>query len=156
MFRLTNRSRYCRQSLEGCFTKIQRAAFTFCLTVPSFISTVSESNRYFAWVSDSDSREASIMDLETSEVRKIHVKEGKSIRVLGFLQEDLVYGIAADKHQIKGPAGIGQDPMYELRIADASSMEVLKKYRKKGYFIDGVEFHDGVLVIQRRKSSIRP
>ncbi len=110
---------------------------------------VSESNRYFAWVSDSDSREASIMDLETSEVRKIHVKEGKSIRVLGFLQEDLVYGIAADKHQIKGPAGIGQDPMYELRIADASSMEVLKKYRKKGYFIDGVEFHDGVLVIQR-------
>ena len=28
-------------------------------------------------------------------------------------------------------------------------MEVLKKYRKKGYFIDSVEFQNGVLIMQR-------
>ncbi len=69
--------------------------------------------------------------------------------MLGFLEEDLVYGIAADKHKSGGMAGIRQTPMYALRIVNASSMEVLKKYRKKGYFIDSVEFHNGVLIMQR-------
>ncbi len=112
---------------------------------------VSESNQYLAWISDSDSREISIMDLETADVWKIYVKAGKTLRVLGFLQEDFVYGIAADKHQTS--AGAGQNPMYALRIVDASSQEVLKKYKKKGYFIDNVEFHDGVLIIQRLTSN---
>ena len=110
---------------------------------------VSESNQYFAWISDRDSTEISVMDLETSKVRKITAKEGRSLRVLGFLEEDLVYGIAADKHKSGGMAGIRQTPMYALRIVNASSMEVLKKYRKKGYFIDSVEFHNGVLIMQR-------
>ncbi len=110
---------------------------------------VSESNQYFAWISDRDSTEISVMDLETSKVRKITAKEGRTLRVLGFLEEDLVYGIAADKHKSGGMAGIRQTPMYALRIVNASSMEVLKKYRKKGYFIDSVEFHNGVLIMQR-------
>ncbi|MCI8890044.1 MAG: hypothetical protein HFH34_01590 [Eubacterium sp.] len=110
---------------------------------------VSESNRYFAWISDHDAREISVIDLETANISQIRAKEGKSLRVLGFLQEDLVYGMAADKHQTGGMAGIRQAPMYALRIVNASNMEVLKKYRKKGYFIDSVEFQNGVLIMQR-------
>ncbi len=110
---------------------------------------VSESNRYFAWISDQDSREASVMDLETGRVEKISVGEGKSLRVLGFLQEDLVYGIAADKHRGGGMAGIRQMPMYALRIVHAEDMQVLKKYRKKGFFIERVEFHNDVLIMHR-------
>lgn len=110
---------------------------------------VSESNRYFAWISDRDSREISVMDLETSRVQKINTKEGKTLRVLGFLQEDLVYGLASDKHKAGGVAGIRQTPMYALRIVNAANMDVLKKYRKKGYYIDSVEFQNGVLIMQR-------
>lgn len=110
---------------------------------------VSESNRYLAWISDSHSREITLMDLETSKTRKIHVKEGKTLRVLGFLQEDFVYGISADKHIRKNAGGIGQAPMYTLRIVNASTAELLKSYRKKGYFIGEVEFQNGVLIIQR-------
>lgn len=110
---------------------------------------VSESNRYFAWVSDRDAHEISVMDLETAQIRKINVKGGKSLHVLGFLQEDLVYGIASDKHKSGGMSGIRQTPMYTLRIVNTSNMEVLKKYRKKGYFIDSVEFVNGVLIMQR-------
>lgn len=110
---------------------------------------VSESNQYFAWISDQDAREISVMDLETSRLCKINAKEGKSLRVLGFLQEDLVYGIAADKHKAGGMAGIRQTPMYALRIVNASNAEVLKKYRKKGYYIDSVEFNNGVLIMHR-------
>lgn len=110
---------------------------------------VSESNQYLAWISDSDSREISVMDLETENIWQIHVKEGKTLRVLGFLQEDFVYGIAADRHRINGTAGVAQNPMYTLRIVNASSQKVLKKYRKKGYYIGEAEFNDGVLIIQR-------
>ena len=110
---------------------------------------VSDSNQYLAWISDSDSREISIMDLETASVRQIHIKEGKTLRVLGFLQEDFVYGIAADSHRIEGASGVSANPMYALRIVSASSTEELKKYRKKGYYIDDVDFLDGVLMINR-------
>lgn len=111
---------------------------------------VSDSNQYLAWISDSDAREVTIMDLETENVRQIHVKEGKTLRVLGFLQEDFVYGIASDGHRV---SGIDSNPMYALRIADASSKKILKKYRKKGYYIDDVEFIDGVLIIKRLVSN---
>lgn len=110
---------------------------------------VSESNRFFAWVSDTDQQEIAVMDLETAKARKISAKSGKALRVLGFLQEDLVYGIAAEKHRVNRTDGIGQAPMYALRIMDASEMEVLKAYRKKGYYIDSVEFNNGVLIIHR-------
>lgn len=110
---------------------------------------VSESNRYFAWIPDQDSREISVMDLETAKISRIRAKAGRSLRVLGFLQEDLVYGTASDKHKSGGIAGIRQMPMYALRIVDTSNMEVLKKYRKKGYYIDSVEFSNGVLIMHR-------
>ncbi|KAI4450195.1 hypothetical protein C823_004728 [Eubacterium plexicaudatum ASF492] len=92
---------------------------------------VSESNRYFAWTSDRDAREISVMDLETAEIRKIYEKEGRSLHALGFLQEDLVYGIASDKHKAGGMTGIRQTPMYALRIVDASNMQELKNTGKK-------------------------
>lgn len=110
---------------------------------------VSESNQYFAWVSSEDSREITVKDLETGAERKISAKGGKAFKVLGFLQEDLVYGISSDKHQAGHGGGIGQIPMYALRIVNASDGETLKSYRKKGYFIEDVEFQNGVLVIHR-------
>lgn len=110
---------------------------------------VSESNRYLAWISDEDAREITVMDLETGGARKISAKAGKTLRVLGFLQEDLVYGIAAEKHKVDRAAGFAYCPMYALRIANAADVEVLKEYRKKGYFIYNVEFNGGVLVIRR-------
>lgn len=110
---------------------------------------VSESNRYFAWISDDASEEISVMDLESGRTQKIYAKKAKTLRVLGFLGEDLVYGVAADKHKVNRAAGFVQSPMQALRIVNAENVEVLKEYRKKGYFIDGVEFNDGVLIIRR-------
>lgn len=109
----------------------------------------SESNRYIAWISDNDSREITVMDLESAKTQTISVKEGKSLQVLGFLQEDLVYGIASDKNKAAQTNSIDQQPMYALRIVNAATAEVLKEYRKKGYYIEGLEFSNGVLTIQR-------
>lgn len=114
---------------------------------------VSESNRYFAWIADKTARKINIMDLENGRVQNIQVKKGKSLRVLGFLGEDLVYGLASKKDRTNRAAGMEQNPMYALRIVSASRIELLKKYQKKGYYIDRVEFHDGVLIIHRMTSN---
>lgn len=115
---------------------------------------VSESNKYLAWSLDEDAKEITVMDLESGREQKLRAKSGKRLHVLGFLQEDLVYGIAADKHRVGTIAGIRQEPMYSLRIMDASSGEVLKTYRKKNYYIDGVEVHNGVLIIKRMTAGV--
>lgn len=110
---------------------------------------VSKSNQYLAWTSDEDAKEITVMDLETGKRQQIRAKAGKTLHVLGFLDEDLVYGIAAEKHKRSTIAGISQHPMYALRIVDASNAAVLKTYRKNNYFIESVEFQNGVLIIQR-------
>lgn len=112
----------------------------------------SASNRYIVWRTKGDGREAeeiTVMDLETQKRDVIRAKEGLSFRILGFLQEDFVYGVAADKHRRTSAAGVEQSPMYSLRIIRPADMSVLKEYHKKGYYIDRVEFADGVLTINR-------
>lgn len=109
----------------------------------------SDSRRYFAWISDKKGQEISVVDFDNGSTEKIHAKKGKTLHVLGFLQEDFVYGIAAEKNKAPGQAIYGKSPMHALRIVNASNMEVLKEYRKNGYYIDSVEFSSGVLAIHR-------
>lgn len=114
---------------------------------------VSDSMRYFAWVSDQKAKEITVMDFEDGSAEKIHAGKGKTLHVLGFLQEDLVYGISAEKNRAFSGAASSKKPMHALRIVNASNMEVLKEYRKKGYYIDRVEFSSGVLTIHRLAAS---
>lgn len=109
----------------------------------------SDSRRYFAWISDKKGQEITVIDFDNGSIEKIRAKKGKTLHVLGFLQEDLVYGIAAEKNKVSGSGANSKEPMHALRIVNASNMEVLKEYRKKGYYIDGVEFSSGVLAIHR-------
>lgn len=110
---------------------------------------VSDSRRYFAWLSDGKAKEITVMDFDHGRAERIRAKKGKTLNVLGFLQEDLVYGIAAEKNKVSSSVASDKNPMHALRIVNASSMEVLKEYRKKGYYIDRVEFSSGVLTIHR-------
>ncbi len=105
---------------------------------------VSESNQFLAWISDDKAQEITVLDLETGRERKIKAKKGRVLHVLGYLQEDLVYGIASVS---------GQRPMHALRIVNAANTKVLKQYHKKGYYIDSVEFQNGVLLIGRLTES---
>ena len=89
------------------------------------------------------------MDLETGNIEQVSVKKGRKLKVLGFLGEDLVYGLTKDENKKNITAGMEQTPMYALRIVSGSDTELLKKYQKSGYYISNVEFVDGVLIIHR-------
>ena len=48
-----------------------------------------------------DSRSVHIMDLETGKSAQIKAPEGSSIRLLGFVGGDLVYGLAEENSSVK-------------------------------------------------------
>ena len=60
---------------------------------------VSENGRYAAWMEGMDPYHADnliLMDLETGEQEKISGENGSKIRIFGFINNDMVYGLAND------------------------------------------------------------
>ena len=59
-----------------------------------------------------DSSAVHIMNLETGESAQIKAPEGSSIRLLGFVGSDLVYGLAEENSSVKVNGRTVQAPMY--------------------------------------------
>ena len=107
---------------------------------------VSESGRYVAWLDGMDVNNGTsitMMDMETQKQEKIQAGEGSKLRVFGFMNDDLVYGIAGD-----GDIVGGQFAMNEIRIQNLAG-EVKKTYHEDGYYVMDVKFQDNLLEIIR-------
>lgn len=107
---------------------------------------VSESGRYVAWLDGMDVNNGTsitMMDMETQKQEKIQAGEGTKLRVFGFMNDDVVYGIASD-----GDIVGGQFAMNEIRIQNLKG-EVKKTYHEDGYYVMDVKFQDNLLEIIR-------
>lgn len=107
---------------------------------------VSESGRYVAWLDGMDVNNGTsitMMDMETQKQEKIQAEDGTKLRIFGFMNEDLVYGIAGD-----GDILGGQFAMREIRIQNLKG-EVKKTYHEDGYYIMDVKFQDNLLELVR-------
>ena len=84
--------------------------------------SVSESNRMIAW--QSGERYASesliLMNLSTGEQTRIEAGSGNYILPLGFMGEDIVYGIARQADITRDDTGAMVFPMYQVKIQDES------------------------------------
>lgn len=117
---------------------------------------VSESNRFIAWM-ESDGEEGSgsscihVMNLSNQKVIDITEGTGESMRPLGFMEEDFVYGVARNADIFQDAAGNITFPMYQIKIVEVSSAEqtVLKTYEKNGYYVSGVEIDDYTMYLNR-------
>lgn len=113
---------------------------------------ISESNRFLAWVEPEQqysSTTLSIMDFKTDQVSTVQEETSKYIRPLGFVQEDLIYGVAeADKVMVNG-AGNMQFPMDQLSIMEVEeqSNTVVKTYQKNNHYIMGIQVEDYIITV---------
>lgn len=94
----------------------------------------STTQKTIAWADEMEpasSRSVTMMDLETGLTHKVSVTEGDYLRPLGFLNEDLVYGVA---HQ----SDITEDvfAMHTVYIENFSG-EIVKKYSEAGLYVTG-------------------
>ena len=113
--------------------------------------TVSESNRYVAWLKEGaryDSQTLYRMDLETGAVQEITCDADDRIRPVAFMGEDLVYGVAHTSDIDTTHEGSELFPMYRLTIVGADGEE-RKNYEPGNAYVLSVEQSENMLVLSR-------
>lgn len=110
---------------------------------------VSKNNVYMAWqqeASDYAARTIHLMNLNEGSRKTIHVDESERIKPIGFMGDDLVYGIARVSDLEAG--GWSCFPMYKLIVMDEKG-NVVKEYQPSGSFVVGGTVTDNMLKLER-------
>ncbi len=112
---------------------------------------VSESNKMLVWQEGSDLYAATdlvLMNLNTQTQTKIHAGADEYISVVGFMDEDLIYGLARKQDIRENRTGITTFPMYCLKI-QGDDGDVLKTYRKEGIYVVDTRIEENQLTLSR-------
>lgn len=112
---------------------------------------VSESNMILVWLEGDDvyhSKTLQMKNLGSDTQSAIAVKEGEAIRPLGFMGEDVIYGIAREEDIGKDSAGNIFFPMYSVCIANTRG-ELLKEYKQENVYVTGCEVTDNQISLNR-------
>lgn len=113
----------------------------------------SESGKQFAWLEENkafDSRTLKVMDLDTRAVRDITCSDSERLRPVGFMQEDIVYGIADQGDINVEHEGQELFPMKELKIINSAGEEV-KNYAVADTYVTKGEISEKLLTLTRMK-----
>lgn len=89
-----------------------------------------------------------VTDLESENSVTISGGPGEYVRFLGFIGEDMIYGIARQQDVVYETSGNLRFPMYRICICDGSGM-LLKYYEKEGYYVSDVDIRDSQIVLSR-------
>jgi len=98
---------------------------------------VSESGKMVVWQKGQDMyncRELLLTDLSTRRKIEIEADNGNYILPLGFMGEDLIYGLAHPQDIVKDNAGRTIFPMYAVYIQNVDG-EILKEYLQENTYI---------------------
>lgn len=111
---------------------------------------ISASNRMIAWTSGEKTQgnELTLLNLNTK--KQTTMEQGRNILLtpLGFMGEDLIYGMARVSDIEKDRSGKVVVPMYEIRIENENN-EILKRYSREGVYVTGAEIRDNQISLQR-------
>ncbi len=111
---------------------------------------ISQSNRMIAWKSGEGTESNALTLLNLSTKKQTEIKQGGNILLtpLGFMGEDLIYGMTRVSDIEKDESGKVVIPMYEIRIQNEND-EMLKKYSREGVYVIGAEIRDNQISLQR-------
>lgn len=112
---------------------------------------VSANQDRIAWQDGGKLYEASaihVMDLESGQSWDIRGSGGEVLRTLGFVGEDLVYGIAREGDVWTTNGRIVGLPMYAVEIV-GKEMETQTRYEKDGYYVSGVSVEESRIHLHR-------
>ena len=111
---------------------------------------VSKSGRMFAWKSGEQENLLYLMNFANKKRSEVTVSANMMIMPLGFMDEDLIYGIAKNEDVKTDITGRTVIPMYELRIQNENG-EVLKRYGEEGVFVIDASIRDNQILLERVK-----
>lgn len=110
---------------------------------------VSENGRRICYLADNE--EASVLkvlNLESGKEQEITCGEDECIRPLGFMKNDVVYGVARTADIGKTIAGESIVPMYKVEIQNSKG-EIKKTYQADNTYVMGAEFENNMITLTR-------
>lgn len=113
---------------------------------------VSESNRLVVWPDGEDkdrSDNLCVMNLNTKTISTIQAGVGNYIRPLGFMEEDLVYGLVNQDDLYIDNAGSLITPMYCINISNNAGNEVNMTYQKDNAYVMDIAIMENQINLKR-------
>lgn len=126
---------------------IGRTAGTVATDIAAGDYKISESERTIAWQTG-DLKSFKMMNLNTRAQSEIEAPEGDYIIVLGFMREDLVYGLVHSEDVHKDKLGNPVYAMYALKIQDSDG-NILENYHYDNMFVTSVAISDNQIRMTR-------
>lgn len=112
---------------------------------------VSENGKMLAWVPGGrqyDSEEMQFMNLMTGRHVTIEAGYGECVQPLGFMGDDLIYGLADKKDISRDSAGRFFFPMHTVRIQNEEE-EILKEYSVPDVYVTGCSLQENQIMLYR-------
>lgn len=112
---------------------------------------ISKSQASIAWMNEMEENSSvsiTVMNLEMGESYVIQAPQGQKIKALGFINEDMVYGLANDGDIITDIAGNTTFAMTTVRIEQFGG-EVVKEHHEEGVWVSNVNLEEGLLELER-------
>ena len=112
---------------------------------------VSENSRYAAWMDGMDpynTTSITFIDFNTGAQKTIQADQGTRIRLFGFINNDLIYGVANESDIVTNASGGTDFAMTEVRIQNFDG-ERVKSYHQDGYYVLDVTIQENLLELSR-------
>ena len=112
---------------------------------------VSENHKIAVWSEGEDpyrNRTLNIRNLNNDVQKTILVEEGECIRPLGFMEEDIIYGVAREADIYQENSGRIFFPMYKIGICNSAG-ELLKEYQEEGIYVTACAVEHNQITLTR-------
>lgn len=116
---------------------------------------VSENHEIIVWQEGDDinhSNQLNVRNLNTGEQTVIRAEDGEAIRPLGFMGEDIIYGVARESDIRTEKSGQIFYPMYKVCISNSSG-DNLKEYGQDGIYIVDCAIEGNQITLSRIQRS---
>lgn len=98
------------------------------------------------------STEVEVLNFATQKSHTVKAGEGETIRPLGFVGDDFIYGLMRESDKGKTVSGTQITPMYKVEICDKSGT-LVKTYAEENIFVSEVFVQDKLVTLKRVKKS---
>lgn len=149
-----NKSAICYLMLEGNVYAVDLRAKDYTVVVSGLTEEnykVSQSNKMLVWQEGGEQYSSTVLkllNLGTEQETEIIAGNGEYIALLGFMGEDLIYGLAKREDIVIKHTGNTTFPMYCLRI-QGDNGNLLKTYHEEGIYVVDSAISDNQLTLSR-------
>ena len=112
---------------------------------------VSDNHKIIVWQDGTDiyhCNKLTVKNLNTDSQSVIQVPSNEAIRPLGFMGEDIIYGVAREADIVEENSGKTFFPMYKVCICNSEG-DLLKEYQQEGIYILSCSVEDNQITLER-------